>query len=450
MKRRGFMPNIRTYASMMSGYATVDDWGPLTKQLKFADSVYGQLKQHLQDSRNLINDPTGETDASLILYPIALYISTLGKAGKYQKAFDVFHQLDTDGPLAPHPKVYSSLLCVLADRVDSSDAEVMAQTVSDAKYVWRRHMRSLDRQPDHYIESRSVEATIQVLSRGEASDHELMFDILRNICGLPHSRHTAGEDDEDRRLSPPPPPPPPPSPPKVEPNRWILREVLGSCTAAGRPDMAVYYAQSVMDTPKLRPILRAWHLHKLLRAHLLLAEEGSTSPARSESVAAWVEWMVEQAGQDTSRAPNKHTLTSALELCYRCEDVGSALRIARVMLEGPMQGSMPTKAWAHLLRLAIVASPNDKWRCLELLNRYDSVLDVWESGSAVERLGSQEKRAHVSLALCVVQVLRNAAPPSLDPDGVEEVDTAELDRYKAWSDLRRRAESFLKMARADS
>jgi hypothetical protein len=214
--------------------------------------------------------------------------------------------------------------------------------------------------------------------------------------------------------------------------------------------MVVHYAQSVMDTPKLRPILRAWHLHKLLLAHVLLAEEGSTPPARSESVAAWVEWMVEQAGSDTSAAPNKHTLTSALELCYRCEDVGSALRIARVMLEGPMQGSMPTKAWAHLLRLAIVASPNDKLRCLELLNRYNSVLDVWESGSAVERLASREKRAHVSLALCVVQVLRNAAPPSLDPDGVEEVDTAELDQYKAWSDLRRRAESFLKMAHADS
>ena len=33
MKRRGFVPNVRTYATMMSGYATVDDWTPLTTQL---------------------------------------------------------------------------------------------------------------------------------------------------------------------------------------------------------------------------------------------------------------------------------------------------------------------------------------------------------------------------------------------------------------------------------
>ncbi|KAI0307100.1 hypothetical protein B0F90DRAFT_1685127, partial [Multifurca ochricompacta] len=380
MKRRGFMPNIRTYATIMSGYATIEDWGPLTKQLGLAHSIYAQLKQHLDKSRNMVDDPASESAASFALYPIALYISILGKAGKYQKAFDVFHELDTDGPLAPHPKVYSSLLCALADRVDSVDAEATAQSVSDAKYVWRRHMRSVARQPEHYIEPRSVDAIIKVLSRGEPSDHELMFDILRDICGL--SR--LGED----RM-----------PPKVEPNIWILGEVLDSCVMAGRPEMAVHYAQMVMDTPKLQLMLHAGHLHKLLHAQIILAKEGSTATARSENAASWIEWMVAQGHKGT--APNKYTLTFALELCYRCEDTPSALRIARVMLEGPMRGSMPTKAWAHLLRLAIVASPNDKRQCLELLSRYNSVLDVWESGSAVERLAAPEKKTHVSLALYV-------------------------------------------------
>ncbi|KAI9447967.1 hypothetical protein H4582DRAFT_1803577 [Lactarius indigo] len=262
MKRRGFVPNIRTYATLMSGYATIDDWQPFTKQLELVHSIYEQLKQRLKTSHDLVEDRSSGTEGtSFIQYSTALYISILGKAGKYQRALDVFHELDTDGPLAPNPKVYSTLLWVSADRVDSDDVEATTQAVSDAKYVWRRLVRSLDKQPRHYIEPRSVEAIIKVLSRGESSDHELMFDILRDICGLPRP-------GEDR----------PPPPPKVEPNVFILGETLDGCTTAGRPEMSIHYAQIAIDSPKLRPVLRVWHLAKLLRAYAALAKEGSAPP----------------------------------------------------------------------------------------------------------------------------------------------------------------------------
>lgn len=418
MKRRGFMPNIRTYATLMSGYAAVDDWEPLTKQLGFVHSIYGQLKQQLETSRNMVEDRTGMTGVtSLIQYPIALYISILGKAKKYQKAFDVFHDLDTDGPLAPHPKVYSALLCLFADRVDPDDVEGTAQAVSDAKYIWRRHMRSLERQPDHYIETRSVDAVVKVLSRGEPSDHELMFDILRDICGLPRP-------GEDR----------PATSPKVVPNVFLLNEALDSCIAAGRPEMAVHYAQIAMDSPELRPILCVWHLPKLLRAHLALARSGSTSPARSENVAVWIEWFTALGYEEST--PNKYAITNALELCHRCVDMRSALRIARAALESPARSSMPAKAWLYLLRLAVVAPPDDKRQCLELLAKHNSVLDVWESGSAIGRLAAPEKKDHVSLAQCIVQLLRAPLAP----------DATDVGQSETWSDIRRRAESFLQMA----
>ena len=423
MKRRGFMPNIRTYATLMSGYATVEDWQPLTKQLGFVHSIYGQLMQQLETSRTLVEDrASGGTGASsLVQYPIALYISILGKAEKYQKAFDVFRQLDTDGPLAPHPKVYSALLCLSADRVNTDDAEATAQAVSDAKYVWRRHMRSLERQPEHYVEPRSVEGVVKLLSRGESSDLELMFDILRDICGLPRP----GED----RPSPPP---------KVQPTVFIFGEALESCTAAGRPEMAIHYAQIAMDSPELRPIIRVWHLHKLLRAHIALARGGSTSPARSENAAAWIEWFMSQGHEHS--VPNKYALTTALGLCHRCEDMPSALRIARTTLEGPMRDSvLPAKAWVHLLRLAIVAPHNDKRQCLELLARHNSVLDVWESGSAVEQLEALEKKNHVSLAHCIVQLLRTPLASSAS-DAAGGLDAGQSE---TWSDIRRRAELFL-------
>jgi hypothetical protein len=416
------MPNVRTYATLMSGYASIEDWEPLTKQLEFVHSIYGQLKEQLETSRDLIEDGTSGTgDSSLVQYPIALYISILGKARKYHKAFDVFNDLDTHGPLAPHPKVYSALLCLSADRVDPDDAEATGQAVSDAKYIWRRHMRSLDRQPDQYIEPRSVDAVVKVLSRGEPSDHELMFDILRDICGLPRP-------GEDR----------PQGPPKVEPTMFILAEALDGCTAAGRPEMAVHYAQIVMGSPKLRPLLRVWLLPKLLRAHIALARSGSTSPARrSEDVATWIEWFMKQE----DNVPNQHSLTTALGLCHRCGDMPSALRIARARLEGHARSSIPAKAWVYLLRLAIVAPPTDKRQCLELLTRHNSVLDDWESGSA-SAAAAPGMKDHVSLAYCIVQLLR--APLALEVAGGP--DTTDVEQYETWSDIRRRAESFLEKA----
>jgi hypothetical protein len=435
MKRRGFVANVRTYATMMSGYANIEDWGLYSKQLASVHSVYEQLKRHIEDPRVVVDDPCGESGASFILYPIALYISILGKTDNYQKAFDVFHGLDMDSPLAPHPKVYSSLLCVLADRVDSMDApqKVIAQSVSDAKYVWRRHMRSADKHPHHTIESRSVDAMIKVLSRGEPTDHELIFDILHDVCGLPRP---------DEGQAPSPSPSPTPSPPKVAPTMWILSEALDSCITAGHPDMAVHYAQSVMSAPELRPILRPQHLSKLLFAHLLLAKEGSTSPARAENAAEWMEWMIAQA-RDERAVPNELSLSFALELCYLCGDIHSALRMARAVSEGPLRGSMPVNAWAHLLRLAIVAPPGEGRQCLELLDTHGSALDVWESSSAIERLVPPEKKSHVSLALSIVHLLR-AVPPSPDHNSAERPDATDLgQQHKVWSDLRRRAESFL-------
>ncbi|KAH9060896.1 hypothetical protein EDB87DRAFT_1561271 [Lactarius vividus] len=428
MKRRGFMPNLRTYATLMSGYATVEDWQPLTKQLGFVHSIYGQLMQQLKTSHDVVEDRTRGTGAtSLDQYPIALYISILGKAGKYQKAFDVFHELDTDGSLVPHPKVYSALLCVSADRLGTGDMEATTQAVSDAKYVWRRLVRSLDKQPEHYVEPRSVDAVIKVLSHGESSDHELMFDILRDICGLPRP-------GEDR----------PPSPPKVVPNTFILRETLDNCIAVGRPEMAIHYAQIVIDSPELRPILRVWHLAKLLYAHTVLARKGSASPARSENAATWIEWFVTQGHENC--VPNEYSLNTALELCRRCKDMQSALRIARAVLEGPTRGgSIPVKAWTYILRLAIVAPPNDKRQCLDLLARHNSVLDVWESKSSIERLLPLEKKEHVSLARRIVELLRTplALPGSDAGDGLN---VSDVGKSETWSDIARRAKLFLETA----
>lgn len=440
MKRRGFVPNLRTYATMMSGYAAVDNWRTLRAQLKLVHSVYGQLRQHLERTRQSIDDDPagGSSEASFILYPIALYISILGKAGKYQKAFDVFHELDTDGPLAPYPKIYSTLLSALAERVDATnvEAEVIAESVSQAKYIWRRHMRSFEKQPQHDVQPRSIEAMVKLLSRGEPSDHELMFDILSDICGLPSPSRPSSSPKK-----------------KVELTMWMLNEILDGCIAAGRPEMAVHYAQIVMDTRELRPVFRAWHLSRLLRAHILLAKKGSATSSRAENVATWMEWMVVQDPTRESKefTPNEYMAVSALELCYLCKDAHSALRIARAIVfddssqKGPGSLALQVKAWDYLFRLATMAGQDEKRRCLELFNsRGSSILDVWESTSTViKRLAPLQKIVHISLAR---QVLKTVLSSSNHAGAGNEnpPDAADID---AWSDIRKRAESFLEKTR---
>jgi hypothetical protein len=104
--------------------------------------------------------------------------------------------------------------------------------------------------------------------------------------------------------------------------------------------------------------------------------------------------------------------------------------------------SFPVKAWEYLFHLAAMAGAgqDEKRRCFELLNSYGSIiLDVWESTSAIERVAPMEKKAHISLALHIVQVLKTGLPSS-DHEGAEKPDAADVE---AWSDIRKRAESFL-------
>jgi len=167
-----------------------------------------------------------------------------------------------------------------------------------------------------------------------------------------------------------------------------------------------------------------------------------------------------------------YTSTYALELCYHCRDVPSALRIARAFLEGGGEGddarhspsrsssrssssSMPPRAWMHLLRLAIEAParPDEKRQCLELLNAHRSkILDDWNESSS-SSLTPSEKWVNVTLARCILRLLRDDRdsddPPSSPPDpghnGAEIFDAGGGGKDKTWSDgLQRRAELILK------
>ena len=86
---------------------------------------------------------------------------------------------------------------------------------------------------------------------------------------------------------------------------------------------------------------------------------------------------------------------------------------------------------------------DEKRQCLELFNSYGfSILNVWEGPtSAIERLAPMEKKAHISIARHIVQVLKTVLPSS-DHEGADKKPDVAAD-LEAWSDIRKRAESCL-------
>ncbi|TFY75742.1 hypothetical protein EWM64_g8271, partial [Hericium alpestre] len=184
MGRRGFKPSFRTYGTMMSGYARIEDWSQYSKQLENVDAVYQRMIDYLQSSRDL-----SRSERPTYLFPVALYIEILGNAGRQQDAFDVFHELPQDGLLAPNDKIYSSLLSAVAKRAPSSDSpedkeSARSQSINEVTYVWRRIARSSELDPDFTLTVRAVEAAISVLATGKADEQKLLFEIIREYFGL--------------------------------------------------------------------------------------------------------------------------------------------------------------------------------------------------------------------------------------------------------------------------
>jgi hypothetical protein len=87
---------------------------------------------------------------------------------------------------------------------------------------------------------------------------------------------------------------------------------------------------------------------------------------------------------------------------------------------------------------AVADGQDEKRQCLELFNSYGfSILNVWEGlTSAIERLAPMEKKAHISLAPYIVQVLKTVLPSS-DHEGADKkpdvaADLVGLCRCHAW------------------
>ena len=134
MKRRGFVPNCRTYQHMLQGYAHIRNWDLHPKQLENAHKIFRSYEERMRALQK--EDPRHpELNSS----PYTCYIEILSSARLYQEMFDVYNSMDEEGPLSPNHYTFSTLLHMLAVRRTLGDNsrgdKIQEQNASDAKLI---------------------------------------------------------------------------------------------------------------------------------------------------------------------------------------------------------------------------------------------------------------------------------------------------------------------------
>lgn len=179
MKRRGIRPHIRTFGALLQGYTQIEEWSRHTVQLKNVHSIWDQLSGFAKNA---------EENEEVNLIPFNLLIKIYGKAGEYQKMYDVYNFLGEEGPLAPDIYTFTILLNAIAYRT-KLDLEGMPETIdstavahrnaADARLIWRDLLRTCGT-PD----LPAIRAVLIPLAKGRSGDQALALDICQEFLGL--------------------------------------------------------------------------------------------------------------------------------------------------------------------------------------------------------------------------------------------------------------------------
>ncbi|KAA1466499.1 hypothetical protein DENSPDRAFT_38551 [Dentipellis sp. KUC8613] len=401
MKRRGFAPTLRTYATLLLGYSKITDWDGYSKQLMNVTLVYDQLKEYIEESGDAL-----DVDAATTLFPIAIYIEILGNAGLQEKAFDVFHDLPQHGRLAPDAKIYSSIITAIAKRQGQPGGDVVAQMT----YIWRRFARAKTTEPHLALETRAVESLVNVLSQ-DPSQKTLLLDVLHECLGL--SRPGEAPSEAEMPI-----------------NHHLLTAVFKAAQSFEDPSICEEYLQQCLRDPYKREHLRHWHIASVLRSLEKKAEKGSQVESK-KAVA-----LMKEAAE---LGPKQFTSTRAmwnlaLVVCWKCRDWASAAEVSQVMSRSktsPVASSRlmdPTpEEWEHTFRAAMATrEPLAIRHCLGLFDTFS--FDTLRRADISSGKASPITR---SLASLVVRAVRSVMPPASST--IEEGE--EMKRWQAMKDI---------------
>ncbi|KAF5364288.1 hypothetical protein D9756_000630 [Leucocoprinus leucothites] len=305
MKRRGHSPTTRTFQTMFSGLAHIEDFSKHTQQLKNALSLYDSFTRHLKSVKRI-----NPADPELSVDPLASYIKILGNARRYNDVFEVFHSLEPDGPLSTNLLIFTSMFQVLASR-PAADTPTFRQ--ADARILWAQVVKASKRNPSFIIDSHLATSAISALTRGQTSDHDVGFQIARDFFGLcpPGTSRVAGSFP----LSP-----------------QAISAIFRLCNGTNNFDLTIDF----FDEVKRRPvhlggaeILDWMHMEEVLWAHQAL----NVAASGYQSLQT-LEWMLRQeiTGSNGGRIrPQMSTFHMVLVTCWHSADWSAATRTFDLM-----------------------------------------------------------------------------------------------------------------------
>ncbi|KAI0719488.1 hypothetical protein C8T65DRAFT_736436 [Cerioporus squamosus] len=312
MKRRGFKPDTRAYATLMAAFTRVTDWSERGKLLQNAHKAYKSYVEYTELVKS--HNPNSP---ELTVIPINAYLTVLSKAGQWQQMFDVYNALDEDGPLSPGAITYTIMLKSFGarsqqQRGDDPEAQVArARNASDARLIWRQLTKRVENGADIVIDSQTVDAFLQALAFGRPADHVVAFDIIRDYVGLAKPGETAPHSS-------------------VELSRVLLSDILWLCNVAKKHRLCIHWVQQIMQrNPR---VLDHGHMEHALAAFGQLGAMGS--PTEAPRALQMLKWMLEQevtGPQGIQIRPTLSTYTLVLVACWRGKDWDSALRTFELM-----------------------------------------------------------------------------------------------------------------------
>lgn len=290
---------------MLNGFARIENFSQSTQLLKHTRSLYENFRRHLESVRR--HDPTS---LELSVDPLASYIKILGNAQCYKELFDVFYSLDTDGPLAPNPLIFTSVFQALASQPEVQ-ADLLPQV--NVRLLWSQVMDASKRRNTFVINSYLATAAISALTRGQTLDHDRAFSIARDFYGL--SIHGTESTQPQLSLTAP-----------------TLFAILRLCNTSRNYDLCIDFFNQV----KRRPLniggvelLDRLHLEEVLRAHQSLDVKSSAY----ESLQL-LQWMIRQELTGPNGGiirPLASTYSIVLVTCWHSADWNSAIRTFDLM-----------------------------------------------------------------------------------------------------------------------
>ncbi|KAJ7638808.1 pentatricopeptide repeat-containing protein [Roridomyces roridus] len=438
MKRRGFNPTTRTFQTMFTGFSRIEVWSLYPQQLKNARSLYESYQRHIEAVKK--KDPASP---ELSIDPLSSYVTILGNAGQFEEIFVLFYSLEHEGPLAANKFLFTAMFRALSVNTAGLTSTQYAKNATDARVLWGQMLKTAEK-TGMEIDSFVVTSAVLALSKGQAAEQTLAFQLVREHFGLAASTESPVHGGNGKL-------------PLTSPS---LAAALYLCNSSQRPADCIHFFQQVIKRPPASggaDIIDRAHVEEVLKARLALIAPGSAHLSVET-----LEWML---GRDIR--PGISTYNLVLLTCWRAADWNSATKTFNLMtgyrshdfMDGAVRPSprvdqgrnhlLPTaETMSCMLRTALATQNSANVRqCLRIANHFNAnEVDFFDE---TKQITSRKKETTTNKALknWAFHVVKLAAAVVEAVDHVAAAKTKPIASEMAqWTELKQAAVKLLSKA----